>query len=551
MNLGSWSEKEPQPSPSVDRYFNRISIKLMNYSSTMQTQQTRPDLPCFPVPPQQKYALTEPTRNHCDVIRVTAQLGVLGRLDSQEYQLGQEVFDLGNSCPTATSTADFIQDLIKNKQVESHFFGRIKELILLKHNVQCQVAQLHLEQRGAQFNIMPKSLDVDSAGIFPSGYPLYLCRDFQPSLMAPRPLPCFGTLKTIDLSLSINFTGWNNLPRLVDGWSEEQQAPQQFITREAHRIQQQIRTPPPPMTAVIYPPKVDVPILPFAYVVDVPPGMPSAYGPQPMNLSQKPPAGVVIPPIPPPIRVKITYDEQTPPIIDQSSPEQGLPSKRARGSTPKTSSKESTLGEEASTSSNASTDDETESMQAAARLKSEVQRMLPANAIGLGLMKPPRSRKSSANDPDEHLQVNLPPKERKEFLDKAAQPPTQPVVSCAPPPIDAPPTVSEESSQGSEVTFKIPRKKAKPPPDPIPVAEPSSSVPISLKDLPLEEQERLRQESHEQFRASFKSDKHYDRALKRVRDDSRHASNQKERTRPRDRGSRKRDDRYDYRDEGY
>jgi hypothetical protein len=77
---------------------------------------------------------------------------------------------------------------------------------------------------------MPKSLDIDSAGIFSLGFPLYLCKKFHPYLLAPRPLPCFGTLKTIDISLSINFTGWNNLPRLTDAWSEEQQAPQHFVS---------------------------------------------------------------------------------------------------------------------------------------------------------------------------------------------------------------------------------------------------------------------------------------------------------------------------------
>jgi hypothetical protein len=178
--------------------------------------------------------------------------------------------------------------------------------------------------------------------------------------------------------------------------------------------------------------------------------------------------------------------------------------------------------------------------------------MVLANAIALGLMKPPRTRNKSINDFDEHLQVNLPSQEREELLDQVTQPIIQPVVSCAPPPMDAPPTLLEESSQGSEIIFKIPRKTPKPLPDPLPVAEPSAPVPISLKDLSPAEQELLRLESHEQLRASFKSDKHYERALKRGRDDStRHSSRQSDRTRPRDRGSYKRDDRYDYQDDGY
>jgi hypothetical protein len=144
------------------------------------------------------------------------------------------------------------------------------------------------------------------------------------------------------------------------------------------------------------------------------------------------------------------------------------------------------------------------------RIPSEVHKIVPANAIALGLIKPPHTQDKSINDPDEHLQVNLPSQEREEFLDQATQPLIQPVVSCAPPPMDAPPTLSEKSSQGSEIIFKIPRKTPKPLPDPLPVAEPSAPMPISLKDLSPAERELLRLESHEQLCASFKSDKHYE-----------------------------------------
>jgi hypothetical protein len=212
----------------------------------MRAHQTLRDLPHVPASPQQRYAMAEPTFNHCDILRITAQLGVLGRFNPQEFHLGQEVFNLGHSCHSASSTANFIQDLIETKQVEVHFFERIKELLHQKFNVQCQVAQLHLEQRGTQFHVMTQSLDSDSARVFPSGFPLYLCKKFNPHLLAPRSLPCFGTLLTIDINLTINFTGWNNLPRLADNWSEEQQAPQHFVSRETHRIQQQVRSPPPP-----------------------------------------------------------------------------------------------------------------------------------------------------------------------------------------------------------------------------------------------------------------------------------------------------------------
>jgi hypothetical protein len=112
--------------------------------------------------------------------------------------------------------------------------------------------------------------------------------------------------------------------------------------------------------------------------------------------------------------------------------------------------------------------------------------MVLANAIALGLMKPPRTRNKSINDFDEHLQVNLPSQEREELLDQVTQPIIQPVVSCAPPPMDAPPTLSEESSQGSKIIFKIPRKTPKPLPDPLPVAEPSTRPPCpsALKTCP-------------------------------------------------------------------
>jgi hypothetical protein len=526
----------------------------------MRAHQTLRDLPHIPVPPQQKYALTEPTTNHCDILRITAQLGVMGKLNPQEFHLGQEVFNLGDNCNTATSTANFIQDLMDTKQVEVHFFKRIKELLHQKFNVQCQVSQLHLERRGTQFNIMPKSLDIDSAGIFPLGFPLYLCKKFHPYILAPRPLPCFGTLKTININLTINFTGWDNLPRLADAWSEEQQALQHFVSRETHRIQQQVRSPPPPMAVVAWPPPPKIEASKAA----------STSATKPIGPCQKTSADPKAVPAPTSTRVKITYDEMAPPIRDKtgllssedSHTEQELPSKRARGPDVRTSSKEDTLGEDVSTSSNATTEDEIEPGQIS-RLPSEVHKMVPANAIALGLIQPPHTQDKSINDPDEHLQVNLPSQEREEFLDQATQPLIQPVVSCAPPPMDAPPTscapppmdapptLSEESSQGSEVIFKIPRKAHKPLPDPLPVAEPSAPMPISLKDLSPAERELLHLESHEQLRASFKSDKHYERALKRGRDDSTRQSSKSDRTRPRDRGSRKRDDRYDYRDDGY
>jgi hypothetical protein len=205
----------------------------------------------------------------------------------------------------ATSTANFIQDLMETKQVEVHFFERIKELLHQKFNVQCQVSQLHLERWETQFNIMPKSLDIDSAGIFPLGFPLYLCKKFHPYLLAPRPLPCFGTLKTIDISLSINFTGWNNLPRLADAWSEEQQAPQHFVSQETHRIQQQVRSPPPPMAVVAWPPKVEAPKAASTSAI------------KPIGPSQKIPSDPKAMPAPTPTRVKITYDDMAPPIRDK------------------------------------------------------------------------------------------------------------------------------------------------------------------------------------------------------------------------------------------
>jgi hypothetical protein len=61
----------------------------------------------------------------------------MGKLDPQEFHLGQEVFNLGDNCNTATSTANFIQDLMETKQVEVHFFERIKELSIrnLTYNV--------------------------------------------------------------------------------------------------------------------------------------------------------------------------------------------------------------------------------------------------------------------------------------------------------------------------------------------------------------------------------------------------------------------------------
>jgi hypothetical protein len=262
---------------------------------------------------------------------------------------------------------------------------------------------------------------------------------------------------------------------------------------------------------------------------------------KPIGPCQKTSADPKAVPAPTSTRVKITYDEMAPPIRDKtgllssedSHTEQELPSKRARGPDVRTSSKEDTLGEDVSTSSNATTEDEIEPGQIS-RLPSEVHKMVPANAIALGLIQPPHTQDKSINDPDKHLQVNLPSQEREEFLDQATQPLIQPVVSCAPPPMDAPPTLSEESSQGSEIIFKIPRKTPKPLPDPLPVAEPSAPMPISLKDLSPAERELLRLESHEQLCASFKSDKHYERALKRGRDDSTRHSSKGDRTRPHD-----------------
>jgi hypothetical protein len=519
----------------------------------MRAHQTLRDLPHVPASPQQRYVLTEPTFNHCDILRITAQLGVMGKLNPQEFHLGQEVFNLGDNCNTASSTANFIQDLIETKQVEVHFFERIKELLHHKFNVQCQVAQLHLERRGTQFHIMTQSLDIDSARVFPLGFPLYLCKKFHPHLLAPRPLPCFGTLQTIDINLTINFTGWNNLPRLADAWSEEQQAPQHFVSRETHRIQQQVRSPPPPMTVGAWPPPPKIEVSKTVSTAAT-----NLSGPCP-----KPPAAPKPVVAPTSTRVKITYDEMALPIKDKaglissedSHTEQELPSKRARGADVQTSSKEDTLGEDVSTSSNDTTEDEIEPGQIP-RLSSEVHKMVPANAVALGLIKPPRAQDKSGNDLDEHLQLNLPPQEREEFLEQTIQPHIQPVVSCAPPPMDAPPTLPEESSPGSEVTFKIPRKTNAPLPDPLPMAQPSAPLPISLKDLSSAERELLRLESQEQLRSSFKSDKHYERALKRGRDergrdDSTRQSSRSDRTRPRDRGSRKREDRYDYRDDGY
>jgi hypothetical protein len=513
----------------------------------MRAHQTLRDLPHVPASPQQRYAMTEPTFNHCDILRITAQLGVMGKFNPQEFHLGQEVFNLGDNCNSASSTADFIQDLIETKQVEVHFFERIKELLHQKFNVQCQVAQLHLEQRGTQFHIMTQSLDSDSARVFPFGFPLYLCKKFHPHLLAPRSLPCFGTLQTIDINLTINFTGWNNLPRLADTWSEEQQAPQHFVSRETHRIQQQVRSPPPPRAVGAWPPPPKIEVS-----KTVPTAAIKLSGPCPKTPAAPKPVMA-----PTSTRVKITYDEMALPIKDKAGlissedlhTEQELPSKRARGADVQTSYKEDTLGEDVSTSSNETTKDETEPGQIPC-LSSKVHKMVPANAVALGLIKPPRAQDKSGNDLDEHLQVNLPPQEHDEFLEQTTQPQVQPVVSCAPPPMDTLPTLPEESSPGSEVTFKIPRKTNAPVPDTPPMAQPSAPLPISLKDLSSAERELLRLESQEQLRSSFKSDKHYERALKcgrdeRGRDDSTRQSSRSDRTRPRDRGSRKRDDRYD------
>jgi hypothetical protein len=125
VNLDSRLVKDHQFSPSIN------PVKTQQYSTSIQeimrAHQTLRDLPHVPVSPQQRYVLTEPTINHCDILRITAQLGVMGKLNPQEFHLGQEVFNLGDNCNTASSTANFIQDLIETKQVEVHFFERIKE----------------------------------------------------------------------------------------------------------------------------------------------------------------------------------------------------------------------------------------------------------------------------------------------------------------------------------------------------------------------------------------------------------------------------------------
>jgi hypothetical protein len=521
----------------------------------MRANQVFSDFPQAPADPQHRYTMADPTFNHCDIVRVTAQLGVVGRLHPQEFHLGQETFHLDHSCHTASATADFIQDLIGTKQVEVHFFERIRELLNQKFNVICQVAQLHSEKRGLLFHVMPQSLDNDSARVFPNGFPLYLCQRFNPSILVPRALPCFGTLLAVDINVTINFTGWNNLPRFTDKWLAEQQVPQQHISQETFRIQQQVRSPPPPRAGAWPPLRSPPPRIEAPKTMTPAENQPSTPGPT-TAATPKPVTA------PAPTRMKIVYDNPVPLIKDkagltsseESTAGQELPSKRARGADVLTSSKEDTLGEDISTSSNETTEDETEPGQVP-RLSSEVRKMLPANAVGLGLMKPPRTKDRPSNDLDEHLQVNLPPQERDAFLNKATQPQIQPVVSCAPPPIDNPPTLPEESSPGSEVTFKIPRKTDVPGPDPLPVAKSIAPISVSLKDLSSADQELLRLESQENLRSSFKSDKHYERALKRGRDervrDEPSRSSRSDRTRPRDRGSRKRDDRHDYRNDDY
>jgi hypothetical protein len=101
VNLDSRLVKDHQFSPSIN------PVKTQQYSTSIQeimrAHQTLRDLPHVPVSPQQRYVLTEPTINHCDILRITAQLGVMGKLNPQEFHLGQEVFNLGDNYNTATS----------------------------------------------------------------------------------------------------------------------------------------------------------------------------------------------------------------------------------------------------------------------------------------------------------------------------------------------------------------------------------------------------------------------------------------------------------------
>jgi hypothetical protein len=206
-------------------------------------QQSHPHHPRLP---HQRYALTEPTGHFCDAISITARLGITGKLSSFDHHLGQEVLLLENQCSTVAQTAAFLEDLISKQGVELHFFDKIVELLEQRYNIAPQLTQLHAEKRGTHFTIAQKSL-VESAGDFPFGFPVYRCKGIPQYLLQPRSLPCFGNLKTIDLRLIINFTGWDNFPRLADSWFEEQQSPHHShgIFRREYQIGLQVSNPPP------------------------------------------------------------------------------------------------------------------------------------------------------------------------------------------------------------------------------------------------------------------------------------------------------------------